>query len=41
MPNADFNRWVKPEEIAATLSHLCSRPGSVLRDPILKVYGGA
>lgn len=41
MPDADFASWVKPEEIAKNLVHLCSAAGSVLREPILKLYGNA
>jgi NAD(P)-dependent dehydrogenase (short-subunit alcohol dehydrogenase family) len=41
MPNADFNKWVKPEDIAKHLAHLCSPGGSSLREPILKLYGDA
>jgi NAD(P)-dependent dehydrogenase (short-subunit alcohol dehydrogenase family) len=41
MPDADFHNWVKPENIAKHLAHLCSPDGSSLREPILKLYGNA
>ena len=41
MPDADFKKWVKPEEIAAAMAYLCSSDGSVLRQPVLKLYGNA
>ena len=39
MPGADFSSWVSPEAIAATIADLCSN--SILREPIIKVYGNA
>jgi NAD(P)-dependent dehydrogenase (short-subunit alcohol dehydrogenase family) len=41
MPDADFSKWVKPEAIAEAMFFLCGEKGSILREPILKVYGGA
>jgi NAD(P)-dependent dehydrogenase (short-subunit alcohol dehydrogenase family) len=41
MPDADFSTWVTPEAIADTFAFLCSKEGSVLREPIFKVYGTA
>jgi NAD(P)-dependent dehydrogenase (short-subunit alcohol dehydrogenase family) len=41
MPNADFNSWVKPEEIAGIMTFIASAKASVLRDPVFKVYGKA
>ncbi|HZY80365.1 MAG TPA: SDR family NAD(P)-dependent oxidoreductase [Cyclobacteriaceae bacterium] len=41
MPKADFSKWVKPEDIAESMYFLASEQGSILRDPILKVYGGS
>lgn len=41
MPNANFNEWVKPETIAETVAFLISDAGSVLREPVLKLYGNA
>ncbi|OQP58467.1 SDR family NAD(P)-dependent oxidoreductase [Niastella populi] len=41
MPDADHNSWVKPEQIAAVLSFICSDNGNVLRDPVYKVYNNA
>jgi NAD(P)-dependent dehydrogenase (short-subunit alcohol dehydrogenase family) len=41
MPDADYNSWVKPEEIAEIMTFIASAKGSVLRDPVFKVYGKA
>lgn len=41
MPKADFSKWVKPESIAESMFFAVSEKGSILRDPIFKVYGGA
>jgi len=39
MPEANFDSWVKPELIARNIHFLASEEGSILRNPILKVYG--
>ena len=39
MPDADFNKWVKPEAIADVIYFHCSDEGAVLRESIIKVYG--
>lgn len=41
MPDADFNKWVKPEALAEVLEFLISENGSVLRETVLKVYNNA
>jgi NAD(P)-dependent dehydrogenase (short-subunit alcohol dehydrogenase family) len=41
MPDANFNNWVKPEQIAEVLSFICSNNGNVLREPVYKVYNNA
>jgi NAD(P)-dependent dehydrogenase (short-subunit alcohol dehydrogenase family) len=41
MPDADFDKWVKPEALAELLEFLISEKGSVLRETVLKVYGNA
>jgi NAD(P)-dependent dehydrogenase (short-subunit alcohol dehydrogenase family) len=41
MPKADFNKWVKPEQIADVLEFICSDKGSPLRGPLYKIYGDA
>ncbi|MCF8309172.1 MAG: SDR family NAD(P)-dependent oxidoreductase [Bacteroidales bacterium] len=38
MPDADFDKWVKPETIAANIQHLFTEPGKALRETVLKVY---
>lgn len=41
MPQADFNKWVSPRHLAETMLYLCSPAANPLRDPVLKMYGGA
>lgn len=41
MPKADFNKWVKPEQIADVLDFICSDKGDPLRAPLYKIYGDA
>jgi NAD(P)-dependent dehydrogenase (short-subunit alcohol dehydrogenase family) len=41
MPDADFDKWVKPETLAEVLEFLISENGSVLRETVLKVYNNA
>lgn len=41
MPDADFNKWVKPAEIADVLEFICSGKGDVLRKSVYHVYGNA
>ena len=41
MPDADFSKWVKPEQIAAAIYAHCTPEASVLREPVLKVYGNS
>lgn len=39
MPKADFDAWVKPEEIADAMAHLCSTESKAWRETVLKIYG--
>lgn len=41
MPDADPANWVKPGQIADVLEFICSEKGSVLREPVYKVYNNA
>jgi NAD(P)-dependent dehydrogenase (short-subunit alcohol dehydrogenase family) len=41
MPDADFSRWVKPEEIAAVIAHLLSESSSPTSGASIPVYGRA
>lgn len=41
MPDADFDKWVKPEAIADVISFHCSDAAVVLREPVIKVYGNS
>ncbi|HMG91837.1 MAG TPA: SDR family NAD(P)-dependent oxidoreductase [Chryseolinea sp.] len=38
MPNADFNAWVKAEDIAAAMALLCSSETTAWRDAVVKIY---
>jgi|AntRauTorcE11898_2_1112593.scaffolds.fasta_scaffold03439_1 NAD(P)-dependent dehydrogenase (short-subunit alcohol dehydrogenase family) len=38
MPDADFDKWVKPETIADNIHHLFTESGKALRETVLKVY---
>ncbi|GGA56180.1 short-chain dehydrogenase [Edaphobacter acidisoli] len=40
MPQADFAKWPKPEEIASVILFLCSREGRVVDGAAVPVYGG-
>ncbi|NTW49310.1 MAG: SDR family NAD(P)-dependent oxidoreductase [Chlorobiales bacterium] len=39
MPNAQFDDWVKPEEVADAVLFACSEHAAKLREPVFKVYG--
>jgi len=41
MPHADFESWVKPEQLAEIFQLICSDATSPLREPIWKVYNNA
>jgi NAD(P)-dependent dehydrogenase (short-subunit alcohol dehydrogenase family) len=41
MPNADFNAWVKAEQIANIIYFYSSEQASALREPVIKVYNNA
>ncbi len=41
MPKANFDDWVKPEEIAGVISFLFSEKGSKLRETVVKIYGNS
>lgn len=41
MPQAGFDKWVKPEAIAEVIYWHCTSESSVLREPVLKVYNNA
>ena len=41
MADADFSRWVKPEDIASIICYHCSEDASALREPVIKVYNNA
>ncbi len=39
MPKADFSKWVTPGAIAEIIYFHSSPEGSILREPVIKVYG--
>lgn len=41
MPDADFNKWVKPEAIAESIYYYCTPAAAVIREAIIKVYNNA
>jgi NAD(P)-dependent dehydrogenase (short-subunit alcohol dehydrogenase family) len=40
MPSEDFRRWVKPENIADIICHLCSDAGGEVTGSTIKAFGG-
>jgi NAD(P)-dependent dehydrogenase (short-subunit alcohol dehydrogenase family) len=41
MPDADPEKWVKPEAIAEIINFYCKKESSVLREPVIKVYNNS
>ena len=41
LPNADFNAWVKTEQIADIIYFYSTEEASALREPVIKVYNNA
>lgn len=41
MPDADFNKWVKPEAIADAIYFYCTDEAAAVREPVIKMYGNA
>jgi|HubBroStandDraft_2_1064218.scaffolds.fasta_scaffold154617_2 NAD(P)-dependent dehydrogenase (short-subunit alcohol dehydrogenase family) len=41
IPNANFDSWVKPEQLAEIFNLICSDAGAPLRYPVWKVYNNA
>jgi len=39
MPDADFTKWPKPEEIARVILFLCSEEARVIHGAAIPVYG--
>lgn len=39
MPNADFSKWVKPEDLANVVLFLCSENGKVITGAAIPTYG--
>jgi len=41
MPNADFTKWPKPEDIARVILFLCTEDAKVVHGAAIPVYGGS
>jgi NAD(P)-dependent dehydrogenase (short-subunit alcohol dehydrogenase family) len=41
MPDANFNNWIKPEDIASAIYYHCTDEAAALRDTLIKVYNNA
>ena len=41
MPDATFDNWVKADAIADAIYFYCTEAGTVLREPVIKVYNNA
>jgi NAD(P)-dependent dehydrogenase (short-subunit alcohol dehydrogenase family) len=41
MPDADFSKWVRPEAIADVIYFYCSEAASIVREPVIRVYGNS
>ena len=41
MPDANFSKWVKADEIADAIYYYCSHEAMALREPVIKVYGNS
>lgn len=41
MPDADFNKWVKPEAIADVIYFYCTGEAATVREPVIKMYNNA
>ena len=39
MPDADFSKWVKAEDIASVIHFHCTDLSESLKDPVIKVFG--
>lgn len=41
MPDADFSKWVSPDEIADIILFYSSKPAQAIRGPVVRVLGGS
>lgn len=41
MPDADFSKWVQPEDIASVIYFHCSDAAGAIREPVIKIYGNS
>jgi NAD(P)-dependent dehydrogenase (short-subunit alcohol dehydrogenase family) len=41
MPKADYSKWVTAESIADIINYYAGEEAKALREPVIKVYGGA
>jgi NAD(P)-dependent dehydrogenase (short-subunit alcohol dehydrogenase family) len=41
MPDADFNKWIKAEDIAEVIHYYCTDKARSVREPVIKVYNNS
>jgi NADP-dependent 3-hydroxy acid dehydrogenase YdfG len=41
MPDADFSKWIKADDIANIIHYHCTDEAAALREPVLKVYNNS
>lgn len=41
MPDANFDSWVKPEDIANSIYYYCTEEAAAMREPVIKLYNKA
>jgi NAD(P)-dependent dehydrogenase (short-subunit alcohol dehydrogenase family) len=41
MPDADFNKWVKTEDIAGIIHYYCTDEAKSISEPVIKLYNNA
>jgi NAD(P)-dependent dehydrogenase (short-subunit alcohol dehydrogenase family) len=41
MSEANYDDWVKTEEVADTIYYLCSEKGAAIRESVIKMYGNS
>lgn len=41
MPDADFSKWIKAEDIAEVIHYYCTDKAKTIREPLIKVYNNS
>ena len=41
MPEADFSKWVKAEDIARVIYYYCTEEAKAIREPVIKLYNNS